>query len=84
MKFTAHITIFPLDNLLDPAGKAVSHSLDKIGIQSVEDVRIGKSIRIQLEADTEDLAKQIITTACEKLLYNKVMEQYSFTLDSVS
>ena len=83
MKFKAEIDVMPLDALLDPQGKAVSNSMVNLGLNSIDGVRIGKHIRLFVEADSEDSAKQMVQEACEKLLCNKVMEQFTFSLEKV-
>jgi phosphoribosylformylglycinamidine synthase len=42
----------------------------------VEDVRIGKNISLQVNADSADKAKAIAEEASKKLLSNPVMEYY--------
>ena len=81
MKYTAHITIMPHKELLDPQGKAVTGSLHNLGLTGVHDVRIGKHITLQLEAGDEAGARSIAEDACRKLLANPVME--SFALDII-
>lgn len=66
----------PLKELLDPQGKAVMSGLANLGIKQVEDVRLGKSITLQVEAASADEAKQIAEEASKKLLANPVMEYY--------
>lgn len=80
MKFTAHINVMPLTELLDPQGKAVNSSLHNLGLESVEKVRIGKHITLSIDAASEDEAKSIAEEACKKLLANPVMEQYDYTI----
>lgn len=74
MTFTAHINVMPLKELLDPQGKAVMSGLKNLGINSVQDVRIGKHITLQIEAGSKEEAQQIAENACQKLLANQVME----------
>jgi phosphoribosylformylglycinamidine synthase subunit PurS len=76
MTFTAHITVMPLKELLDPQGKAVKDSLKNLSINSVQDVRIGKHITLQIDAESEEEAKQTAEEATRKLLANPVMEQF--------
>jgi phosphoribosylformylglycinamidine synthase len=66
----------PLKELLDPQGKAVMNGLQNLGLNNVEDVRIGKNISLQVNADSEEKAKQIAEEASKKLLANPVMEYY--------
>ena len=80
MKFIAHINIMPHKELLDPQGKTVAKSLEKISVSGVEDVRIGKHIHMTLEADNQTDAEAMVDRACKKLLANVIMEKYDFTL----
>lgn len=80
MKFRAEIDVMPLDALLDPQGKAVSGSMKNIGLESIDNVRIGRHIRLNVEASSEDEAKQMVEEACKKLLANQIMESYTFSL----
>ena len=80
MTFTAHINVMPLKELLDPQGKAVMGGLNNLGISSVQDVRIGKHITLQVDAETEDAAKTIAEEATRKLLANPVMEQFEVSI----
>jgi phosphoribosylformylglycinamidine synthase len=80
MKYTAHINIMPLKELLDPQGKAVNNSLHNLGLTQVQDVRIGKHITIHLDAANKDEAEKLVIEACTKLLANQVMESFEFSL----
>jgi len=80
MKFTAEIDIMPRPELLDPQGKAVMLGLEHLGLERVADVRIGKHIRLNLEAENEQIAQEKVEQACKKLLANLIMESYSYEL----
>lgn len=80
MKFTAHIDVMPLKELLDPQGKAVTESLHNLGLTQVQQVRIGKHVTLSLEAASEAEAREKIEEACKKLLTNQVMESYEFEI----
>jgi phosphoribosylformylglycinamidine synthase subunit PurS len=82
MKFIAEIDVMPHKELLDPQGKTVANNLKHIDIAGVEDVRIGKHIRLVVAAETEAAARDKVDTACKKLLINPIMENYTFTLNS--
>ena len=77
MNFVAEIKIMPLKELLDPQGKAVLGGLSNLGIRSVEDVRIGKHIQLNIEAASAQEAKSIAEEAAQKLLANQVMEEFT-------
>ena len=80
MKYTAHINVMPLKELLDPQGKAVNNSLHNLGLTNVNDVRIGKHISLHVDASSKEDAEKITREACKKLLANQVMEAFDFTL----
>ena len=76
MIYAVHINIMPLKELLDPQGKAVLSGLSNLGLKGVEDVRIGKRITLQVEADTAEEANKVAEEASQKLLANQVMEYF--------
>ena len=80
MKFKAEIDVMPLDALLDPQGKAVSSSMGNVGLPEIDDVRIGRHIRLFVEADSQEIAEQKVDEACKKMLANQIMESYTFSL----
>ncbi|CAN5267403.1 phosphoribosylformylglycinamidine synthase subunit PurS [soil metagenome] len=80
MTYNVQIKVMPLKDLLDPQGKAVIGGLKNLGINAVEDVRIGKHITLQIDADTEDAAKALAEEASKKLLANPVMEFYEIEM----
>jgi phosphoribosylformylglycinamidine synthase len=80
MTYTAHITVMPLKELLDPQGKAVLGGLGNLGLNQVKDVRIGKHISLQVEAENADAAKAVATEAAQKVLANGVMEYFEVVI----
>lgn len=80
MKFVAEIDVMPRPELLDPQGKAVLLGLEHLGLDQVNDVRIGKHITLQLEAETEEIAREKVEKACNKLLANLIMESFTYEL----
>ncbi len=80
MKFNAEINVMPLKGLLDPQGKAVTHSMGAIGLSEIGNVRIGKHLTLEIEASSSAEAYQKAETACKKLLANPVMEFYEIVV----
>ncbi|MBN8720291.1 phosphoribosylformylglycinamidine synthase [Hydrobacter penzbergensis] len=76
MTYNVQIKVMPLKDLLDPQGKAVLGGLQNLGLGNVADVRVGKHITLQIDAENEAAAKQIADEASKKLLANPVMEFY--------
>jgi len=81
MNFSVQVKVMPLKELLDPQGKAVMGGLQNLGIKTVQDVRIGKTIQLQVDASSSDEAKKIAEEASRKLLANPVMEYYEITIN---
>jgi phosphoribosylformylglycinamidine synthase len=83
MKYSVQVHIMPLKELLDPQGKAVLGGLKNLGLGSVEDVRVGKHISLQIEAASEDEARALADEASQKLLANQVMEYYEIEVSKL-
>lgn len=54
MTYTVQIKVMPLKELLDPQGKAVMGGLENLGLTGVEDVRVGKNITLQVNAESPE------------------------------
>ena len=80
MNFSIQVKVMPLKELLDPQGKAVMSGLQNLGIKTVQDVRIGKTIQLQVNAGSADEAKKIAEEASKKLLANPVMEYFEISV----
>ena len=80
MKFKAEIDVMPLKSLLDPQGKAVSASMENVGLSEIKNVRIGKHVTLEIEAENLESANNKVDTACQKMLCNQIMESYTFTI----
>lgn len=80
MKYKANITIMPLKALLDPQGKAVTMSMKNIQLPEIENVRIGKHITLEIEAENKETAISKVELACKRLLANPIMESYEFAI----
>ncbi len=80
MKFRAEINIMPLEALLDPQGRAVQTSLQKMGLEGIGDTRVGKRITLVVEAASEKKASETVEKACRDMLHNPIVESYEFSL----
>ncbi len=83
MKFIADIKVMPLKELLDPQGKAVMGGLKNLQFNSFKNIRIGKHIQMEVEANSAPEASAQVQAACKKLLANPVMEYFEFSLSAV-
>jgi len=83
MKFQAEIDVMPKKEILDPQGKAVTGSMKNLGLAEIENVRIGKHISLEIEAESEEAAQSKVEQACKSLLANLIMESYSVKMFAV-
>ncbi len=72
MKFKAEIDIMPHANLLDPQGKAVSSSMGNLGLNEITNVRIGKHITLEVEAENESIANAKVDEACKSFFATRL------------
>lgn len=78
-RFNVEVRVTPRPGLLDPQGKAIHHALNSLGFDEVEEVRVGKAIYMEVEADTLEEARERAGSMCRKLLANPVTEDYEIT-----
>lgn len=82
-KFQAEIDVMPKKEILDPQGKAVTGSMKNLGLTEIHNIRIGKHISLEIEAESEESARAKVEQACKSLLANLIMESYSFKIEKV-
>ena len=76
-RYHLEVRVVPRPGLLDPQGKAIHHSLHSLGFSAVDDVRVGRAIMLDLDAPSEDEARELAGEMCRKLLANPVTEDFS-------
>ncbi len=81
--YKAKITVTLRQSILDPQGKATQHALSELGFANISKVRMGKYIELWIDATGEHEANEAVEAACDKLLANPVMEDYSFAIEAV-
>ncbi len=78
--YQVEVRITPRAGLLDPEGKAVQHALTSLEFDGVEEVRVGRLIRLRVQADSENAARDAADAMCRRLLANPVTEDYEIAL----
>ncbi len=77
MKYYVYIAIERKEAILDPQGKAIEHALDSLGFKEIENTRVGKLMRLTINAGSPEAAREIAESASAKLLANPIMETFS-------
>jgi phosphoribosylformylglycinamidine synthase len=75
------VLVTPKPGVLDPEGRAVHRALRDLGYASVDDVRTGRVIVLEVATTDPEEARAQVGEMCEKLLANPVIEEYSVELD---
>jgi len=78
--FRMEILVKPRPGILDPQGKAIHHALRSLGWSDTQDVRVGKAIYIDLEAEDSDTALETAQAMCRKILANPVTEDFEVSI----
>ena len=74
MKFK--INIFLKKGVLDPEGKAIENALLNNGYNKVNNVRVGKTISLNIKSDIKSDALEQVTLMCKEMLVNNVIEDF--------
>ncbi|HET8828100.1 MAG TPA: phosphoribosylformylglycinamidine synthase subunit PurS [Pelobium sp.] len=82
-KFSAAIDVMPLKEILDPQGKAVTGSMKNLDLPEISNVRIGRHITLEVEAESKEIATEKVEIACKKLLANLIMENYQYKIEEL-
>jgi phosphoribosylformylglycinamidine synthase PurS subunit len=78
MKAKIYITL--KNGIHDPQGRAVQQSLHTLGFETVQDVRIGKFLEVDLQDREKASAETTINDMCQKLLANMVIEDFRYEI----
>ena len=77
MIFAAEVVVDLRPVVNDPQGLTVRDALRSLGFIQVRTARVGKVIRLELDAGNETEARAAVVEMCEKLLRNPVIEEYA-------
>lgn len=69
--------------VLDPQGVAVEKAAHQLGFTKVKNVRVGKYITMEIDAETPDEVKREIEEMAKKFLVNPVIEEYTYEIEEV-
>ena len=74
MKFNVIVTY--KQDILDPQGKTIQHSIEMLGYSEVKEVRSGKFFQIEIDCKSVDEGKSILEEVSSKLLANPNIETF--------
>jgi phosphoribosylformylglycinamidine synthase PurS subunit len=74
MVFSVHVDVQLRPGIADPQGSTIERSLPTLGFDGIDGVRVGKSIRFEIDATDEAAARQEVDDLCRRFLTNPVIE----------
>ncbi len=77
----ARIIVTPEMTVLDPQGKAVAQAIRHLGMERVQDARVGKYIELEISGQDRELTREKLEGICKDLLSNPVIEDYRLELE---
>ena len=80
-RFAATVDITHLPGILDPQGAVIDRALPALGYTNVTRVKVGKSIHLVVDAESEAAAHTQVDEMCHRLLANPVIEAFTITLE---
>ena len=80
-QFLVKVFIRLSPSVLDPAGEAIKSAANKLGVEGINSLRIGKLIETELEASHENEVKEKIELLCDRLFANNVIEDYEYQFE---
>ena len=80
-RWLGRVRVMPRAGLLDPQGSAVEHALQSLGFAGVGPVRVGRTLEVTLDGDSETAVRARLAEMCERLMANPVTED--FAIDAV-
>ena len=78
--YKANVYVSLKKQVLDPQGKTIQHALHDLGFDSVESIRYGKFLEVELDAPTREKAEEDLDAICRRLLANPVIEDYRYEI----
>lgn len=84
MLFSVQVEVSLREGVADPQGATIERSLPHLGFDGVRGVRVGKSIRFEVESADETAAQAEVDDLCRRFLTNPVIEDATITLTAVT
>jgi phosphoribosylformylglycinamidine synthase len=80
MRFPVLVEVRLRPGIADPQGATIQRALPALGFDGVQEVRVGKAIRFNVEATDEAAARVQVDELCQRLLANPVIEDTAVTI----
>lgn len=81
-RFAVLVEVKPRKGIADPEGATIERSLGALGFEGVSGVRVGKAIRLTVEAEDEGAARTQVEDLCRRFLTNPVIEDADVRIEA--
>ncbi len=78
--YSARVLVSLRPSVLDPAGEATRAAANRLGVEGVAKLRIGKAVELEIEAPDLDTARERLSLLSDRLLANPVIENWTLEL----
>ena len=81
-RYQARVLVRLRPSVLDPAGEATRGAAERLGVEGISKLRIGKAVELELDAPDAEEARRRLEMLSDRLLANPVIEDWSLELQN--
>ena len=79
-RYQARVLVRLRPSVLDPAGEATRGAAERLGVEGIGKLRIGKAVELEVDAPDAEEARRRLEVLSDRLLANPVIEDWSLEL----
>ena len=79
-RYQARVLVRLRPSVLDPAGEATRGAAERLGVEGISKLRIGKAVEMEVDAPDAQEARRRLEVLSDRLLANPVIEDWSLEL----
>ena len=79
-RYQARVLVRLRPSVLDPAGEATRGAAERLVVEGISKLRIGKAVELELDAPDAEEARRRLEVLSDRLLANPVIEDWSLEL----
>ena len=79
-RYQARVLVRLRPSVLDPAGEATRGAAERLGVEGISKLRIGKAVELEVDAPDAEEARRRLELLSDRLLANPVIEDWSLEL----
>ncbi len=79
-RYQARVLVRLRPSVLDPAGEATRGAAERLGVEGISKLRIGKAVELEVDAPDAEEARRRLEVLSDRLLANPVNEDWALGL----